>query len=861
MAKNAGVWGIDIGQCAFKAMRCQLEDGVVVADAFDYIEYPKILSQPEAEPERMIQEALEQFLSRNDVKGCKVALSVPGQSGLAKFFKPPPVAANKIPEIVKYEARQQIPFALEDVIWDFQQMGGGAEVEGFALETEVGLFAMKREQVYRAMEPFRNAGVELDIIQLAPLSIYNFVSYDILGDGKSAEDYDPDNPPPSVVVLSMGTDTTDLVITNGFRVWQRSIPLGGNHFTKQLTKELKLTFAKAEHLKRNARQAEDPKMVFQAMRPVFNDLVTEVQRSIGYFQGIDRKAKIGGVVVLGNAVKLPGLQQYLSKNLGYEVKNFQAFQKLQGPDVLSAPAFKDNQLSFGASYGLCLQGLEQATLRTNLVPREIVTERLVRAKKPWAVATLGALLLACTFNFFFYYGSWRQVSEEREVGGVSWKAASSAVSGAQSKSSSFKSKDDTLVTELKRITAIGEELVGNTDRHLLWLQMLQAVNSALPRTPGLAPGVIPDVETLPFEKRWEVHVEEVENQYFEDLSTWFEPVKKRYIEQNPQPKAGDTAAAGTASVDVTTGATGATSTGTEPTGPTEAGWVVELKCYHYFNADRAYEGIAHVLRKPEEKMDQNGNLLRLPGGLMHNLREGTMVVPVAVHRLLPGVRVRHQAVDPEGKTRVMPLHIEAITPAASAEGADTGNAFDVKLTGVVDPIRLTADQKMPVIFTMEEMGIEYPVIIRSSRIQKEHKVPNPNFDPGDMPGYGSGGMGGMGPGGLGGPGTGGAPGMPGGAGAGPGAGAPGLPGMPGSGSSFGSGSGAAGSGKGKDDEPVEPQYLIVPRYDFTIQFVWKEKMLTERLEAQAKDWESKPTQGTQGPADPGLAVNVKGGGA
>ena len=49
------------------------------------------------------------------------------------------------------------------------------------------------------------------------------------------------------MVISLGTDTTDLVMTNGYRVWQRSIPIGGNHFTKALTKELKLTFAKAEH--------------------------------------------------------------------------------------------------------------------------------------------------------------------------------------------------------------------------------------------------------------------------------------------------------------------------------------------------------------------------------------------------------------------------------------------------------------------------------------------------------------------------------------------------------------------------------------------------------------------------------------
>ena len=135
-------------------------------------------------------------------------------------------------------------------------------------------------------------------------------------------------------------------ITNGFRVWQRSIPLGGSHFTKQLTKELKLTFAKAEHLKRNARQAEDPKSVFQAMRPIFNDMVTEIQRSIGYFQSIDRKAKIRGVVLLGNTVKLPGLQQYVAKNLGYEVIPFEKFQTAQRPDRLSSPAFNDNLLTY-----------------------------------------------------------------------------------------------------------------------------------------------------------------------------------------------------------------------------------------------------------------------------------------------------------------------------------------------------------------------------------------------------------------------------------------------------------------------------------------------------------------------------------
>ena len=135
MAKGNAVWGIDIGQCALKALRCSRQGNEIVADAFDFIEYPKILSQPEADPEQLIHEALQQFLERNDVKECKIAMSVPGQAGLSKFFKPPPVDAKKIPEIVKYEARQQIPFDLDDVIWDYQTMGGVAEADGFAIDS------------------------------------------------------------------------------------------------------------------------------------------------------------------------------------------------------------------------------------------------------------------------------------------------------------------------------------------------------------------------------------------------------------------------------------------------------------------------------------------------------------------------------------------------------------------------------------------------------------------------------------------------------------------------------------------------------------------------------------------------------
>ena len=171
MASGA-VWGIDVGQCALKAIRCRAgeDSGTIIAEAFDYIEYPKILSQPGSDPTELVADALKQFLSRNSVVGDRVAISVGGQAGLARFIKLPPVESKKIPDIVRYEARQQIPFDLNDVIWDYQRMGGGSEESGFVLETEIGLFAMKRDAVFRALDPFVKAGIEVDIVQLAPLA-------------------------------------------------------------------------------------------------------------------------------------------------------------------------------------------------------------------------------------------------------------------------------------------------------------------------------------------------------------------------------------------------------------------------------------------------------------------------------------------------------------------------------------------------------------------------------------------------------------------------------------------------------------------------------------------------------------------
>jgi len=524
MAKTGAVWGIDIGQCAVKALRCrphEKEEDRIVVEAFDYIEYPKILSQPEAKPEELVREALEQFLSRNDLSNDRVAISVAGQSGLARFIKLPPVESKKIPDIVKYEARQQIPFALEDVVWDYQQLTGGSEEDGFVLEPEVGLFAMKRDQVARALKPLEDAGIEVDVIQLMPLAVYNYVCFDLLGN-LQAQAYDPQNPPDSTVAISLGTDATDLVVTNGYRVWQRNIPIGGSHFTRALSRELKLTFVKAEHLKRNAMQADDPKAVFQAMRPVFSDLLAEIQRSLGYFASIDKTAKIGNVIALGNTIKMPGLQRYLSQNLDQEVKPVEEFLRLSAGSAKSRSQYKDNLLSFAVSYGLCVQGLGKAEISTNLLPEEIVRTRLVRAKKPWAVAGVAALMVGLTFNYFNHVSAWKDTATQQMT------TAERDAKNVQDAANGFSSKNDEIKQRFDEIRQIRDSLSSNDEGRLLWLELLKGLDAALPKD---ARPIEERKETAEdISNREELHIVSLDMQEFADIEAeYYANIESAYL--------------------------------------------------------------------------------------------------------------------------------------------------------------------------------------------------------------------------------------------------------------------------------------------------------------------------------------------
>src|SRR5215217_401067 len=385
MANARFAWGIDIGNRALKAIKLVRDGDAIRVDDFDVIEHETVLSNSGDNREQFIINALRNFAERHPMKGGAVSVGVSGQSSFARFIKLPPVEEKKIPEIVRFEAIQQIPFPLDDVEWSYQLFRNPDSPD-----VEVGIFAMRKELINQHIKYFTDQDLNVQAVQMNPLAVYNAMAFDQRIDG-------------TTMIIDLGAENTDLIIADEETVWMRSIPIGGNNFTETLVKSFKLNFAKAEDLKRNAATSKYARQIFQAMRPVFADLVAEVQRSIGFYSSVHRDSRIKKVVSLGGTFKLPGLQKYLQQNLQLEVERLDTFGAGAPPDPKQGAAYQDNILSLVSAYGLALQGMGEGKITSSLLPARIRRERLWQDKTKYFAAAAALFVLGTGIGYGSYF--------------------------------------------------------------------------------------------------------------------------------------------------------------------------------------------------------------------------------------------------------------------------------------------------------------------------------------------------------------------------------------------------------------------------------------------------------------------------
>src|SRR6266700_6776987 len=341
----------------------------------------------ESTREATILKALQEMMAEKGVKARNVNVCAPGFHVFSKFVKLPPVDAGKVTQIIQYEAQQNVPFPLEEVVWDYQILGSTA-----GGELEVLLVAIKSDIVEGLFRVAAQAKLKLNLCDASPAALCNAFRYNY-GDIEEC-----------CMLLDIGAKTCNLLFFEKGKVFSRSINLGANSITQDFASESKLKFDVAEKLKieegfvslggayaepENANQAAISKIARQFM----TRLHIQVNQTMQFYRGQQGGSQPARLFLSGGASIMPYTAQFFAEKLNVPVEYFNPFRNVQIDPALNLEELARVAHSLGEVVGLGLRNLAHCPVELNLMPDSTLRWQSFNQKKPYFIATVFSLVI------------------------------------------------------------------------------------------------------------------------------------------------------------------------------------------------------------------------------------------------------------------------------------------------------------------------------------------------------------------------------------------------------------------------------------------------------------------------------------
>jgi type IV pilus assembly protein PilM len=390
-------WGIDIGESTVKAVKMRRTKAGAEIAAFDSIERNPP-SEEAGDKDYQLREALTTLAQRNKFGNTPIVVSIP-EPAFSRFIPLPPVDKKRIPQVVQYEARQQIPFPIEEVVWDYQPVREAADFGG---ETEVAIFSLRSQFVYALLANLSLCRIQPVAVLPVPLALYNFLTFDR-------------DVAKGTIVVDVGAGSTDILICDpeNFRV--RNITVSGNGITRALAERLKISREEAEALKRECEDPQQAERLFKLMQPTLNDLVGQVQRTIGFFKSQIHNVRIEQALLLGRTFRLPGVAEYFVKQLDCDLMPSTTLDRVTLAGDVDSGELKPMLPSLAVAMGLALEGVGLGRVQVNLMPSELLRRQEVQKKKPSAVVAAACLAVMLGANLLSLHFEEKRVSAEIQI--------------------------------------------------------------------------------------------------------------------------------------------------------------------------------------------------------------------------------------------------------------------------------------------------------------------------------------------------------------------------------------------------------------------------------------------------------------
>ena len=341
----------------------------------------------DATREATILKVLKEALAESGLKARNINVCAPGFQVFSKFVKLPPVDANKVTQIIQYEAQQNVPFPLAEVVWDYQIMGSSSSGE-----LEVLLVAIKSEIVEGLFRVAESVKLKLQLCDVSPAALCNAFKYNY-GDLEDC-----------TMLLDIGAKTSNVLFFEKGKVFSRSIPLGANAITQDFANESKLKFEVAEQIKIKEgfvslggayEEPENPNQaaISKIARQFMTRLHIQVNQTLQFYRGQQGGSAPQRMYLAGGASLMPYAAQFFAEKLNVQVEYFNPFRNVQIDPAVNLESLQRVAHSLGEVVGLGLRNLANCPVEMNLMPESTLRWRNFNEKKPYLMVAVFALVL------------------------------------------------------------------------------------------------------------------------------------------------------------------------------------------------------------------------------------------------------------------------------------------------------------------------------------------------------------------------------------------------------------------------------------------------------------------------------------
>ena len=336
--------GLDIGSSSIKLAELSLTKTGATIDNFAFIQSPQsALNNGEITDPLLIAESIKSIYKGKGFSSKNACIGLSGTAVIVKKISMPQADTKNLMEQVRYEAAQYLPFDINQVTLDFHKLSFNS---GASQNMDLLIVAAQNEFILNYLQAVQQAGLKCGILDVNSLALANVFELN----------YGLTNEP--VALFNFGSTLTNfLVLFQGEVIFSRDIPVGGFHFTNEISKNMGVTFDEAESLKiSQGNSTETPEETRTFMNQAMEYVSEEIRNSIDFYSATANGLNITKAYYTGGASLTAGLVEHLIDALKISFEALNPYQNIQSNNKALTSAYLQQIAPFvSVVFGLALR--------------------------------------------------------------------------------------------------------------------------------------------------------------------------------------------------------------------------------------------------------------------------------------------------------------------------------------------------------------------------------------------------------------------------------------------------------------------------------------------------------------------------